>query len=159
MIASTLRWCPFSDDKVGHFRAGRVPGITNFKRPTRRIAQLVLLPNILVISSSPSAGRCHGGSTKRCCLEALSAIFGAAGPTSPDCEFPPKMRLRAVLSRQKRFLDVVKTLQKIAKTCTIRISSEDVVLAVNPGSLNEPQVWSSLKSVFPFACNPLSLGW
>ena len=29
----------------------------------------------------------------------------------------------------------------------MRISPDDVVLAVNPGSLNEPQVWSSMKSV------------
>ncbi len=76
------------------------------------------------------------------------AGLGIAGRSRTENSRPSKMRLRAVLSRQKRLLDVVKTLQKIAKTCTMRISSEDVVLAVNPGSLNEPQVWSSLKSVF-----------
>lgn len=57
------------------------------------------------------------------------------------------MRLRAVLGRQKRLWEVVKALQKLAKVCTMRISPEDVVLAVNPGSLNEPQIWSSMKSV------------
>ena len=70
------------------------------------------------------------------------------------------MRLRAVLGRQKRLLEVCKALQKIAKICTMRISPDDVVLAVNPGSLNEPQVWSSMKSVLwllnSLALNPSS---
>jgi hypothetical protein len=57
------------------------------------------------------------------------------------------MRLRAVLSRQRRLLDVVRTLQKVTKDCTMKISPTEVVLAASPGSLTEPQAWASMKSV------------
>ncbi|KAJ1477333.1 Hus1-like protein-domain-containing protein [Baffinella frigidus] len=66
------------------------------------------------------------------------------------------MRLRAVLDRQRRLLDVTRALEKapdpdpapakVSNSGTIIMSPSEMSIVVNPGTFHDVQVWASVKA-------------